>query len=188
MPRSTGSSEARARNRIGRRCPRDHGGLNRDLRSSRPAHVYVLNEDAGGDLHVLFPLRGLDLANPLPANARVRLPGSNGGRELSWEIAGSGQREEFLVVLASAPLAPIQRLVDSAAVALDVERGVSRVHVEAPAGLTLRGAHLNAFSRNSGRIFATPIVHGFRRTASMIRAAPRADRNGCCLPACRSAR
>jgi len=121
-----------------------------DLRSSRPAHVYVLNEDAGGDLHVLFPLRGLDLANPLPANARVRLPGSNGGRELSWEIAGSGQREEFLVVLASAPLAPIQRLVDSAAVALDVERGVSRVHVEAPAGLTLRGAHLNALLEELG--------------------------------------
>jgi hypothetical protein len=115
-----------------------------ELSSSRPVHVYVLNEDAGGDMHVLFPLRGLDLTNPLPANGRVRLPGGNGGRELSWEIASSGQREEFLVVLASAPLAQIQRLVDSAAVALDVERGVGRVRAEVPGGVTLRGAHLNA--------------------------------------------
>jgi len=121
-----------------------------DLSSSRPLHVYVLNEDAGGDLHVLFPLRGLDLANPLTAGARVRLPGSKDGRELSWEITSSGQREEFLVVLASAPLAPIQRLVDSAALAVDVERGVSRVHAEAPGGITLRGAHLNALLEELG--------------------------------------
>jgi len=121
-----------------------------DLSSSRPVHVYVLNEDAGGDLHVLFPLRGLDLANPLPANGRVRLPGSNRGRELSWEITSSGQREEFLVVLASAPLTQIQHLVDSAAVALDVERGVGRVRAEAPGGVTLRGAHLNALLEELG--------------------------------------
>jgi tRNA A-37 threonylcarbamoyl transferase component Bud32 len=121
-----------------------------DLRSSRPVHVYVLNEDAGGDLHVLFPLRGLDLANPLPAGGDVRLPGSNSGREFSWEITSSGQREEFLVVLASAPLAPIQRLVDSAALAVDVERGVGRVRAEAPGGVTLRGAHLNALLEELG--------------------------------------
>ena len=121
-----------------------------DLSSSRPAYAYVLNEDAGGDLHVLFPLRGLDLANPLPAKARVRLPGSNGGREFSWEIASSGQREEFLVVLASAPLAQIQRLVDSAALALDVERGVGRVRAERPGGVALRGTHLNALLEELG--------------------------------------
>ena len=121
-----------------------------DLRSNRPLHVYVLNEDAGGDLHVLFPLRGVDLANPLPANDRVRLPGRSGGRDLSWEIASSGQREEFLVVLASAPLAQIQRLVDSAALAPDVERGVNRVRVEAPGGVTLRGAHLNTLLAELG--------------------------------------
>jgi len=120
-----------------------------DLRSNRPLHVYVLNEDAGGDLHLLFPLRGLEQTNPLPANGRVRLPGSKGGRELSWEITSSGQREEFLVVLAAAPLAQIQRLADSA-VALDVERGVARVRVEAPGGMTLRGAHLNALLEEIG--------------------------------------
>jgi len=118
-----------------------------DVHSSLPAHVYVLNEDGAGALHLLFPLRGLVLANPLPADDRVRLPGRQGGRELSWEISGNGQREEFLVVLATAPMAQLDRLADAAVPVDSVERGVGRVRAELPAGIALHGTHLNALLR-----------------------------------------
>lgn len=123
-----------------------HGGdrLLLELESTRPTYAYVLNEDARGELHLLFPLRGLDRTNPLAAG-RVRLPGANNGRELSWEAGSDNQREEFLVVLANAPLAPLDRLQDTNAIsAIAVERGVRRLRSEPPAGITLAGTHLSA--------------------------------------------
>jgi eukaryotic-like serine/threonine-protein kinase len=123
-----------------------------EIQSNRPTHVYVFNEDANGALHVLFPVHGLALVNPLPAQDSLRLPGRQGNRELSWEITGSGQREEFLVVLASAPLTKLeQRLAQLDAVPLDpTERGVGRIRAELPGGITLHGTQLNALLAELG--------------------------------------
>jgi hypothetical protein len=128
-----------------------------ELDSSRPLHAYILNEDAAGALHVLFPLPGLALANPLPAQRHIRLPGSQNGRELSWEISSDRQREEFLVVLAAAPVARLERAAQEAAVPVEsAERGVGRVRAEPPAGIALRGTHLSAILRDIAPLLADP--------------------------------
>ncbi|MEO8010058.1 MAG: serine/threonine-protein kinase [Dokdonella sp.] len=117
-----------------------------ELTSNRSTHVYVLNEDALGALHVLFPLAGLDQANPLPVNETIRLPGRQAGRELSWELQGNGGREEFLVVIARQPLAQLEKhLAAMPSVSLEnTERGVSRARAELPGGIALTGTRLVA--------------------------------------------
>jgi tRNA A-37 threonylcarbamoyl transferase component Bud32 len=126
-----------------------------DLDSNRALYAYILNEDAAGALHVLFPLPGLALANPLPAQHRVRLPGTQNGRELSWEISSDRQREEFLVVLAAAPVARLERAAQDAAVPVEsAERGVGRVRAEPPAGIVLRGTQLSAILQDIAPLLA----------------------------------
>ena len=126
-----------------------------EIDSSRPLYAYVLNEDAGGALRVLFPLPGLALANPLPAQRRVRLPGSQNARELSWEISSDRQREEFLVVLAAQPIARLDRVTRDAAVPIDSnERGVGRVRAEPPAGIALRGTQLTGILQDIAPLLA----------------------------------
>jgi eukaryotic-like serine/threonine-protein kinase len=122
------------------------------LQSSLPAYVYILNEDANGDLHVLFPLAGLVLSNPLAAENTVHLPGRQGDRELSWEISNSGQREEFLVVLASIRLPNLERRLNQiAALPSDaIERSVSRLRSDLPVATTVRGVHLQALLGEMG--------------------------------------
>jgi len=115
------------------------------LASDRPTWVWVLNEDAAGSFHVLFPLSGLQRANPLPRGDSV-LPGEQGGRALSWQVSSAGGREEFLVVLADAPLAKFeQRIATFAAASIDApERGVARVAAAPLGGVALHGPHLHA--------------------------------------------
>jgi eukaryotic-like serine/threonine-protein kinase len=129
-----------------------------ELQSNKPLHAYVLNEDADGALHVLFPLHGLAQANPLPAQTRVRLPGRADKRDLSWEITGSGRREEFLIVLAVAPLPALeQRIAQMASVPIEsVERGVTKIHAEPPGDVVLLGAHLTALLTELGPDLAAP--------------------------------
>ena len=45
------------------------------VESSKPVHVYVINEDEHGESYLLFPLPGQNLANPLPGGLTNRLPG-----------------------------------------------------------------------------------------------------------------
>ncbi|HEU4663221.1 MAG TPA: protein kinase [Dokdonella sp.] len=121
-----------------------HAGDRLDLRlaSRSRTWVYVLNEDAHGEFHVLFPLAGLDRANPVPAGD-VLLPGTQGARSLSWEVSSTGGRDEFLVLLARTPLVRLeQRLV--ALPDATVERGVARTVANPPAVAQVRGARLSA--------------------------------------------
>lgn len=115
------------------------------LASDRPTWAYVLNEDEAGSFHLLFPLAGLQRANPLPRGDLV-LPGEQDGRALSWQVSSAGGREEFVVVLADTPLPDFERRMAAFAVAaVDTpERGVARVGVAPLANVTLRGSHLNA--------------------------------------------
>ncbi|MBA8886960.1 tRNA A-37 threonylcarbamoyl transferase component Bud32 [Dokdonella fugitiva] len=115
------------------------------LASDRPTWAYVLNEDAAGSMHVLFPLAGLRRANPLPQGEGV-LPGDQDGRALSWQVSSEGGREEFVVVLADAPLARLEeRLAALDAAAIDApQRGVARISGEPLANVSVQGRQLAA--------------------------------------------
>jgi eukaryotic-like serine/threonine-protein kinase len=73
--------------------------LSLDIELSRPAHVYVFNEDAAGAVFQLFPLAMAEQINPLPARQRLRLPGRIGGRAVDWLITSPGARERFYVLV-----------------------------------------------------------------------------------------
>ena len=105
-----------------------------------------------GDFHVLFPLTGLELSNPLPAGKAVTLPGRQGARTLSWEVSDASGREEFLVLLAREPLAKLdQRLATLPAAAIaEPQRGVARARANPPGDLRLRGEHLNTLLAELG--------------------------------------
>jgi serine/threonine protein kinase len=82
-----------------------------EYHGSRPAHVYVLNEDGQGDVFLLFPLPGQDLANPLPANLWHRLPGPHDGVLQDWQVTGGQGQEAFLVVAAVGAVDWLEELI-----------------------------------------------------------------------------
>src|SRR4029434_3188060 len=63
-----------------------------EVRTSVPAHVYIVNEDERGASYLLFPMPGLDATNPLPAGKINRLPGIHQNEEGYWEVASTGGR------------------------------------------------------------------------------------------------
>lgn len=79
-----------------------------ELDCSQPTHVYVLNEDANGELFVLFPVEGVDLGNPLAGGRRHVLPGRKDGRQQSWVVTSAGGTERFLTVVSREPLPALE--------------------------------------------------------------------------------
>jgi hypothetical protein len=114
--------------------------------ATRPTHVYVLNADADGELNVLFPLAGLDLQNPLPADREMQLPGTAGGAALSWQISSPTASEEFVMIASPKALPGFERLLADArqaGIATDAAtRGVSQLGAAPAASYGLEGAHL----------------------------------------------
>lgn len=82
--------------------------LSLQLRVSRPAYAYVLNEDERGERYLLFPQPAFDLANPLPPDSAMILPGTIGGSENAWTVTSRGAREHFLVVVSPEPVAELE--------------------------------------------------------------------------------
>lgn len=80
-----------------------------EFMASRAMHVYVLNEDERGEAYLLFPQPAYDLANPLPAGRRHRLPGPVAGRAAQWTVTSAGGREHFLVVASPEALSEVER-------------------------------------------------------------------------------
>lgn len=76
--------------------------------AAEPVHLYVLNEDAAGEVFVLFPVPGLEPGNPLPPRTRHRLPGEMAGRSQNWVVTSAGGQERFLLVAARRPLVEIE--------------------------------------------------------------------------------
>ncbi|MEE4273863.1 MAG: serine/threonine-protein kinase [Thermoanaerobaculales bacterium] len=113
-------------------APGDH--LYLEIEAEAPVHVYVANEDETGAVYTLFPIPGLDLANPLPPG-RHRLPGPVGGAVNDWLVTSSGGAETFLLVAASRSVPEIEERI-AAWVAASASHAVSTVASEAP---TLRG-------------------------------------------------
>jgi hypothetical protein len=87
--------------------------LSLQLRSTVPAHVYVINEDDQGESYLLFPLPGQSLRNPLPASETVRLPGVENGEPMSWQVTTQGGREHFIILASPEPSPVFERLVAS---------------------------------------------------------------------------
>jgi hypothetical protein len=79
--------------------------------SSKPAYVYIFDDDGSGQTAVLFPLAGLKPENPLAPNIEHRLPGAAQSTALTWQISSSAAREEFIVVAADAPQPQLERRI-----------------------------------------------------------------------------
>jgi hypothetical protein len=80
-----------------------------DVRTSRPANVYVVNEDERGESYLLFPLPNQSASNPLPAGTDHRLPGVVNGREAYWQVTSAGGREHFVIFVSPEPLKEFER-------------------------------------------------------------------------------
>jgi len=98
-----------------------------EIEGNAPMHVYVLDEDASGNVYVLFPVPGLAPTNPLPAGTRHRLPGRLGGVSQDWEVTSADGRETILVVSSKRPLEPLERELASIPAA---SRGVQLAYAE----------------------------------------------------------
>jgi len=126
------------------------------LDTPEPVYAYVLNEDDQGRTYVLFPVAGLDRANPLPAG-HDKLPGTRAGRDQDWRVTSEGGREHFLAIVSRHPLPAVEReLAAIASVARDRPvthapsadsglRGVGGLADE-PAGADTRAGRLSALA------------------------------------------
>ncbi len=87
-----------------------------ELRSSVPTYVYIVNEDDRGESHMLFPLPGQSLSNPLPAGQPHRLPGtqSQKDQEVYWVIDKAGGREHFTIFASPTRLDVLEHAFDAA--------------------------------------------------------------------------
>jgi hypothetical protein len=81
------------------------------FRSNQPAFVYIFDDDGSGTAGVLFPLAGVEPANPLAANTAYRLPGKQSGESVAWTVSSHAEREEFVVVAASTALPELERAI-----------------------------------------------------------------------------
>ena len=119
-----------------------------ELESNDSVNVYVLNEDASGEVYALFPSPSFELRNPLSAGRAHRLPGTIRGRRASWLVTSAGGRERVVVIasrqrlpdverdIAALPAASPDRPVNYARVSpatMQVLRGMGGVLVEPPA-------------------------------------------------------
>jgi hypothetical protein len=79
-----------------------------EFRATRPAYVYVVDEDERGAAFLLFPQPRFERTNPLPANTAVVLPGTLNGRESAWTVTSRGGREHILVVASPDPVRDLE--------------------------------------------------------------------------------
>jgi hypothetical protein len=77
------------------------------------SYVYVLNCDEQGRIHLLFPLPGGAVGNPLAAGGRHLLPGRDAAGTLSWQVTSSGGEEQFLIAAATAPVPELEEALRS---------------------------------------------------------------------------
>lgn len=105
------------------------------IESREAVHLYVLNVDDAGKAYLLFPLADLDLKNPLPAGLKHSVPGTLGGRPITWRVEAAGRRESFLVVASRERLTDLEREIGQ----LDAAKMTKPVQVGADVVAALRG-------------------------------------------------
>ncbi len=84
--------------------------------SSRPVWLYAFAADDRGELQRLFPLAGLDTANPLPAGRDVEIPVLWQGRAMRFEVSSQAEAEDFLLVASLAAVDRLEKLADETSV------------------------------------------------------------------------
>ena len=87
--------------------------LSLEVRATRPAWFYVLNEDERGERYLLYPQPRFDLHNPLAAESTFVLPGPVDGKENAWTVTSPGGREFFLVVASPSPVPELEAELNS---------------------------------------------------------------------------
>ena len=60
---------------------------------------------------MLFPLAGVEPANPLAAGTSYRLPGKKNGNAVAWTVSSHAEREEFVVIAATTPQPELERAI-----------------------------------------------------------------------------
>jgi hypothetical protein len=113
-------------------------GLFMEVQSADSVHVYVLNEDAEGEVYALFPGPSFDQRNPLAGGATHRLPGTTRGRSVSWEVTSAGGREHVIVLASRKPLPDVEREIAALPTAT-VGRPVSYARLSGRTVTLLRG-------------------------------------------------
>jgi hypothetical protein len=81
------------------------------FQSNRPAFVYIFDDDGSGSTAVLFPLAGVEPANPLGATTAYRLPGRKNGTAVAWTVSSHAEREEFVVVASTTAQPELEQAV-----------------------------------------------------------------------------
>lgn len=81
------------------------------LQGNGPMHTYVLNEDATGNVFVLFPIPGVSPRNPLSGGIRHRLPGQMGDSLVYWTVTSAGGRESIVTIASRSPLDELERVI-----------------------------------------------------------------------------
>ena len=139
-----GSAKLRPGDRV---APGDR--LMLQIQVSKPAHVYIVNEDDNGESYLLFPLPNQKIANPIPAGNPVRLP-AGGKTPLYWTVTSVGGREHFLIFAAPEPLPAFERMFASLPHA-QLDAPVLAAPLPADAAGVLRGVGgLSTSPRSSG--------------------------------------
>ena len=100
--------------------------------------VYVLNEDARGQVYLLFPLPGFDMKNPLRGEGLHRLPGTRDGARENWQVTTVGDREDLIVIASREPLPAVEQEIASIPAAKPGE-SVQPYELSAGARARLRG-------------------------------------------------
>jgi len=140
--------------------------LSLHVRASVPAHVYVVNEDEQGEGYLLFPLPGQSVTNPLPAGQVHRLPGTQAGERMSWQVTSAGGREHFIIFANPAPLSSFEQVFaglpppgrDNPVQAVGLSREAVGV-LRGVGGVTSASTGAGAATGLS-REFTTPLVDG----------------------------
>ena len=83
-----------------------------EIEGNRQMYVYVVNQDQEGQAYVLFPLEGVEPANPLEPGSH-RLPGIAEGENIYWEVSSLGGRESVSVISSVNPLAVLEEEIKS---------------------------------------------------------------------------
>lgn len=82
-----------------------------EFHSNQQAFVYVFDDDGSGTTGVLFPLPGVEAANPLAAGGSYRLPGRKNGTPVAWTVSSHALREEFVVIAATSPQPELEQAI-----------------------------------------------------------------------------
>jgi protein kinase-like protein/uncharacterized protein DUF4384 len=130
--------------------------LNLEFQASAPLHVYVIDEDDAGHAFALFPLPGLEPANPLKPGETHVLPGTRDGKSLSWTVDTPGGQEHLLVL--ASPTRLVEFEAEMNGLARPGDRAVAipegaRVHLRGMGALSASPAPASAPGGSGARLF-----------------------------------